>query len=370
MASKQSRAGVRNRVSIDPVDVARTTLERPVVAARVATRVAIVYDPYLAGRVLERVTGVAETPEGEPVTWTAIVKRTQGAGLQAGRRELAAYRHGIASAAGGPGLRAPKLLAWQNEASEVEVWLEEVGDAYNGQWPVSQFEVVARHIAAWDARAGDIPVPAGFDSEDAWAERHGQPHRLHEALAELETFSTSPAANEAGARLGDPGFARARALITSTPSRIERLATFPQSLLHHDLVRSNLFAVDDSSTVAIDWENVGRGPLGVDLAPLVIGSVRRGEAASEDIGEIESLVLAGYIAGLRDAGIDADREVIRAYGLAVGLRWHVVLGGIGASLDPTRAFRGSRLDEPQTESLRHLVAVSRHILDVADSVVD
>lgn len=357
-------------MKIDPAAVARAALERPVVTARVTTRVAIAYDPYLAGRVVERVTGGAEMPDGEPAGWTAIVKRTEGPGLQAGRRELAAYRHGIASAEGRPGLRAPRLLAWQDEASEVEVWLEEVRDAHNGQWPVSRFEVAARHIAVWDARAGNSPLPAGFDSEDAWAERHGQPHRLHEALAELDALADSPSSDEAAAQLADPGFRRTRALITSTPSRLERLATFPQTPLHHDLVRSNLFAVDDSSTVAIDWENVGRGPLGVDLAPLVIGSVRRGEAAGEDLREIESLVLAGYIAGLREAGLDADRAVRSAYRLAVGLRWHVVLGGIGASLDPTRAFRGSRLDEPQTESLRHLVAVSRYILDVADSVAD
>jgi hypothetical protein len=45
-------------------------------------------------------------------------------------------------------------------------------------------------------------------------------------------------------------------------------------------VRSNLFALSDTSTVGINWENVGRGPLGVDLVPLVLGSVRRGEAAA------------------------------------------------------------------------------------------
>jgi hypothetical protein len=341
-----------------------------VVTARVTARLAIAYDPYLAGRVVERVTGVAETMDRESVAWTAIVKRTEGAGLRAGRRELAAYRDGIASSAAVHGLRAPKLLAFDEDDDEVEIWLEAVRDEYNGVWPASQFAVAGRHIAAWDARAASLELPPGFDSEDAWAERHGQPHRVGEVLAELDVLAAAPSADEAGALLGDPGFARTRELIASTESRIERLATFPQTPLHHDLVRSNLFAVDDSSTVAIDWENVGRGPLGVDLAPLVVGSVRRGEASSDQIAEIESLVIAGYLEGLRDAGVHADREVDEAYRLAVGLRWHVVLGTIRACLDPSQALRGSRPDEPQTESLRHLVAVARHILDVADPPVD
>ncbi len=79
------------------------------------------------------------------------------------------------------------------------------------------------------------------------------------------------------AQLDDDGFERTQAMITSTDARVESLAEFPQSLLHHDLVRSNLFALKGAHTAAIDWENIGPGPLGVDLAPLVVGSVRRGE---------------------------------------------------------------------------------------------
>ena len=123
-------------------------------------------------------------------------------------------------------------------------------------------------------------------------------------------------------------------MISSTPDRIRRLRAFPSGLLHHDLVRSNLFAVPDGRTVAIDWEVIGPGPLGVDLAPLVGGSVRRGEASGDDLQELERAVLAAYICALATVGIREEAAVREAYRLALGLRWHVVLGTLTAFLDP------------------------------------
>lgn len=353
-------------MSVDLAAVAGRVLERDVVSASVTERAPVAYDPYVHGRVVERVAGVAELPNGEAEGWRAIVKQTRGAGLRAARRELAAYRHGVASAEAVAGLRAPRLLAWSDEPGHAEIWLEHVRDDHEGRWPVERFAVAARHIAYWDARAQAAGLPGDFDSEDAWAERHGQPHRVREALAEMQALASKPDAGELAGLLGDPGYARTRALIVDTQSRIAELAKSPQSPLHHDLVRSNLFAVGDTSTVAIDWENVGRGPLGVDLAPLVVGSVRRGEASSEHLPEIEERVLDAYVDGLRETGVHGDHDVRRAYAIAVGLRWHVVLGTIRSWLDPkSAAFRGSALDEPRTEALRHLVALSRHIVERA-----
>ncbi len=349
--------------------VAERALGRPVAAASVTGRAAVAYDPFLAGRVVERVQGTAELRDGRRVPWSAIIKRTEGPGLRAARRELAAYRDGVATPGPSTGLRAPALLAWDERPDQVELWLEEVTDEHDGRWPVARFGIAARHIGAWDADAGRIPLPPGFDAEDAWAERHGQPERLPEALARLDGLRRQPGARDVMERLHDPGFRRIEALIRSTPARISRLATFEQTPLHHDLVRSNLFALGEASTAAIDWENVGRGPLGVDLAPLVIGSVRRGEASIDDLPAIERAVLEGYVGALAAAGIARAAEVRSAYRLALGLRWHVVLGAIGSCLDPCSwGMRGSRRDEPRDEALRHLIGVARHILDAGEAL--
>ena len=356
---------------VDPQEVAGAALRRPASAARVIGRAPMAYDPFLAGRSVEHVEGTAEMAGGAVLRWTAIVKRTSGGGLRAARRELSAYRAGIASAQPDSGLRGPALLAWMDERDLVELWLEEVADDHGGAWPIERYGVAAHHIGSWNARTALVTLPADFDSEDRWAERHGQPDRVAEALDQLGELVDVPAAAGVEGLLGRGAFERVAALIASTPRRLELLALQPVTLLHHDLVRSNLFAIGDHQTVVIDWENVGRGPLGVDLAPLVIGSVRRGEASSDDIARLESVVLAGYTAGLRDAGVADVGQVGEAYRLAVGLRWHVVLGTISALVRPESAgFRGSRPAESRAEAMRHLVELSRHILDVGLASLD
>jgi hypothetical protein len=346
--------------------VAGAALGRDVRWAEITNRISIVYDPFLPGRSIERVTGSAGSARGATHSWTAIVKRTEGPGLRAARRELDAYRLGIADPSAPSALRAPRLLAWNETSELVELWLEVLIDEHAGRWSNERFGVAATHIATADVRARTLDVPDTFDSEDAWAERHGQPHRLDEAIQELDRVRGAADASNLAAAIDDPGFRRTESLIRTTPERIERLGELPTTLLHHDLVRSNLFALGPATTAAIDWENVGRGPYGVDLAPLVCGSVRRGEASADDLLELDRLVLDRYVAGLR--GIAPDADVRRAYGLAIGLRWHVVLGALGSWLDPRSwGMRGSRREEPRPEALRHLIALTRYILDTAEA---
>ena len=354
-------------MTVDVPRAAALAIGRSVASAEVTTRAEIAYDPFLAGRTVERVAGSARTVAGEEVPWSAVVKRTSGVDLRAARRELDAYRSGVAGAEPSTGLRAPKLLGWSDQDG-IELWLEEVRDAHGGRWPVVRYGRAAAHIAAWDARRASLDLPGTFDAEDAWAERHGQPERVDDVLAEIAGMAGEPAARAVMEQLEDPGFQRLAALVTGTPARIERLERFAVSPLHHDLVRSNLFALDEDTTVAIDWENVGRGPLGVDLVPLVLGSVRRGEAAADDLLAIEEAVLAGYVRGLGATGEPRESDVRAAYHEAIGLRWHVVLGTVRAALDPSMwGMRGSRRDEPREEALRHLFALSRHILAAGDA---
>jgi len=353
-------------VPIDVTAVAAAALREPVVRATVTGRTAIVYDPFVHGRSVDRLVGDAIVRSGSTLPWTAIVKGSKGPSLRAGLRELAAYRAGVAPSSAASGLRAPALLGSSRGEDDVEVWLEAIEDDHGGSWSIEQFERSAEDIGLWDADPGR-PDPADLDWEDAWAERHGQPELVDVAGSEARALASMNRAEELMSLLDDHEFARTQALIRSTGGRIQQLAGYAGTVLHHDLVRSNLFAVGPHTTVAIDWENIGHGPLGVDLAPLVVGSVRRGEASSDDLPALESAVLTGYLRGLRVAGLDREEDIRTCYRLAVGLRWHVVLGTIRTWLDPgAPAVRGSRPDEPRAEALRHLVAVARYILDLAD----
>jgi hypothetical protein len=353
---------------VDLAAVAAAALGRPVVAAEIVRREPLDYDPFVGGRSVERVTGravVGGATPAAPVSWAAIVKRTRGDDLAAARRELRAYQEGIARRTG-PGMAAPALLGAEDGEAGVALWLEEVRDEFGGVWPIERFAIAASDMASWDAAMRAVRADGPW-LEQAWAERHGQPNRIGEVLAMLSAIGARPEAAAAALAIGDPGLRRTASMISSTPERIRRLRAFPSSLLHHDLVRSNLFAVPNGRTVAIDWEVIGPGPLGVDLAPLVGGSVRRGEASADDMQELERVVLAAYISTLSTMGIREAAAVRAAYRLALGLRWHVVLGTLTAFLDrAVTGIRGSRPTEPRHEALRHMAILSRHLLDASE----
>jgi hypothetical protein len=73
-------------VPVDVVSVAAAALAQPVASAHVTTRTPVGYDPYLAGRDLEWLTGDAQIAGGVTRSWSAVVKRTTRAGMRAARR--------------------------------------------------------------------------------------------------------------------------------------------------------------------------------------------------------------------------------------------------------------------------------------------
>ena len=96
----------------------------------------------------------------------------------------------------------------------------------------------------------------------------------------------------------DPAALARRPHDQPTQARLrETLSALPQTICHHDASHANLFLTGDE-VVAIDWEGVGWGAAGADLATLVVGTMRRGDfdAAPPRLG----------------------------YAAAVGLRWPIV----------------------------------------------
>jgi hypothetical protein len=93
-----------------------------------------------------------------------------------------------------------------------------------------------------------------------------------------------------------------------------------------DIFRRNLFsrhtAAGNHQTVAIDWAFAGRGALGEELVPLVLGSVIFFEVGLDQAQTLEEIALESYLAGLRDAGWRGDpRQVRLGYAAAASLRY-------------------------------------------------
>jgi hypothetical protein len=82
-------------------------------------------------------------------------------------------------------------------------------------------------------------------------------------------------------------------------------------------------------TVAVDWEQVGPGPIGADAATLVFGTLRRCEFDAERAPELDRVVFDGYVDGLRDAGWTGPVDHVRlGFAAAVALRWGFLAGAL------------------------------------------
>ena len=80
-------------------------------------------------------------------------------------------------------------------------------------------------------------------------------------------------------------------------------------------------------TVAVDWEKIGPGPIGAEIATLTFGTLRRCEFDVARADEIDAAVFDGYVAGLREAGWHGAVEPVRlGYTAAIALRWRVLAG--------------------------------------------
>ncbi len=119
---------------------------------------------------------------------------------------------------------------------------------------------------------------------------------------------------------------------------LDALDRLPQTLCHRDLFRRNLFARrtvgGEDQSIAIDWAFAGRGAIGEELVPLILGSIGFFEVELDRAQTLEEVVLEGYLEGLHDAGWQGDpRQVRLGYAAAGSLRYR--FGEIGRFLAMT-----------------------------------
>jgi hypothetical protein len=119
--------------------------------------------------------------------------------------------------------------------------------------------------------------------------------------------------------------------------------------------------------VAIDWEDVGPGPVGAEAATLVFGTMRRGAVPAAQADDLAHTVLEGYAGGLRDAGWRGDPAAVRlGYAAAVALRWFVVPATLRLLADPAaRARAAGALRLSAGSLLEQRLLLVRFLLDRA-----
>lgn len=115
------------------------------------------------------------------------------------------------------------------------------------------------------------------------------------------------------------------------PEHLERalrlVANLPSTLVHSDLRADNLlFSPDMTQVTLVDWQGVGLGPPGFDLAYFLAQSL-----TVEDRRNHEDALLRSYRATLMDEGLNLSLDEVRAgyaesmhYGLAVACALPVI----------------------------------------------
>ncbi|MGO4594403.1 phosphotransferase [Leifsonia sp. 2TAF2] len=315
------------------------------------------YDAFFAHRELSRLHGEALV-DGERRPWSLIEKRTDGPHLAApylydnGVRELDAYRSGLFDDMPDH-THAPSVYGTLLEADgAITLWIEDV--QHEGSRPLDAQAILAA--------AGDLGSMNGHwfgrPSAEAWfftgwIDRHGQPEAVERGLATVRR--AHPAAV---ARFGDR-LADVERLILAQSRVRGVLESLPHTICHHDAVGANVFRIS-AATVLIDWESIGPGTVGADLASLLF-SPRRGDASVHVITSVFDDAVQAYIDGFRDQVPTVSPAQIRqGVDAAIALRWKLAVDVVAGleSGDPAR--RGSLPDEsPETarEELIELVGV-------------
>ncbi len=99
------------------------------------------------------------------------------------------------------------------------------------------------------------------------------------------------------------------------------------ALCHFDAFRRNLLSrqgPDKEELVAVDWAYAGRGAVGEELVPLVVGSLCFFEVVGIAPRDLDAACFAGYVAGLQEAGWVGDERLVRlGFTAAASLRYTV-----------------------------------------------
>lgn len=336
---------------------------RPLAANEVVRREGLDYDAFLAHREVHRLSGTTAGGGGER-RWSLIEKTTEGPATASrylrenAVREHAAYTGGLLGDLA-PRVRAPQLLGAHEAADgHLALWLEDVVDESPRPRDATSILAAAEDLGTLAGRhLGRVPdLPWLFT---VWIARHAQPEAVPASLRLLDRAGTRTT-DVLGHRIGE-----VRRLIAAQPRLRRALEALPSTLCHHDAVGANILHAG-GETVLLDWESVGPGPCGADLASLLFASVRRGDASAEVVLPLWDLAVDAYCEGVAQEHGRVDVPAIRStLDAAVCLRWKLAVDVIEALERRVPVRRGSAPEETAEQALEELRQLTGLLLGTA-----
>ena len=326
-----------------------------------------------------RFRGSGRTQEGT-LPWSLVLKvvhnakpapidRTDPASVRYWKREPLAYQSGFMTDLPG-NLMAPRCFdIVEPAADECWLWLEDVAEEKNATWSSDRYGLAARHLGQFNGEYGQYrPLPSGpwlgqnllrAQAKEVRPGIEQLPRSLHHPMVQ-RFFPTDVAKDILQLWADQEMFLHA----------IERL---PQTVCHRDAFRRNLFARQHPNgveqTVAIDWEDVARGPVGEDLVSLIVLSLVTFEIELTGSQAFEAYLFECYLEGLHDSGWRGDPQVVRLGYTAACLRYGLGVVGILLNLalaENRYADHQKRTGHSVEETADRWAAVLRFVLDRMD----
>jgi hypothetical protein len=326
---------------------------------------------------IHRLSGLARS-EGQVRAWSVVVKKI--AAPKSGsptadpahpdywQREALTFGSGLLDTLP-KGFAAPRCFEIAENDDGLCLWLEDIVEPSDLPWPIARFGLAARHLGRFNGQFLDgRTLP-----NDAWLNRNLLRTRADrnagfwsnlEAVRELPLF-----------RRGWPEDLAVHALrlFQERHGLLDLLERLPRTVRHGDADRRNLLARNRGSTsesIAIDWAYTGIGPVGEEVAPLVVSSVMWFKGvAPRDLSDLDAIAFDGYIEGLRDSGWHGDPRLVRlACTATMALRYGPLSGLVGlvTMAAEQRAQAEQMLGRTVEEFLDQYAEVQRFAFDRAD----
>jgi hypothetical protein len=289
------------------------------------------------------------------------------------QREMLAFQSGLLAGLPGP-IRAPACYGVTEREGGGWIWLEQIVEATAKHWSLADFERTATQLGRFAGAfltgkmVPDQPWLSApffrtvFEDGGWWAQ--------HMALDTPESIWQSPIVQ----RAFSPDLRRRVLAIWAKKERFfDALDRLPQVFCHHDSHRRNLMwrtaENGDPELIMLDWAFCGPGGVGMDIGDLVANSTYFFDSDPAQVGELERIIFAGYLAGLRHAGWAGDERLVRlGYTISAALRTGVTLPGWAAvMLDPAAGVNSIAMyGRSAEEVLAGWVALTEFLLDRAD----
>ncbi len=288
------------------------------------------------------------------------------------KREPLAYGAGLTEDLPG-GMIAPRCYGLSEQPDgTVWLWLEEIAAAPQARWTRERCGLAARTLGRFNgAYLSGRPVPLQPWLDRGWL-RSWLGIRCAGMIDEIRRADTwdHPLMRAA---VPQPFIDRVLRLWVDRDLFLDGLDQLPYTFCHRDAFRSNLLAcweVDRQEQVtAIDWAYAGLGPVGEEIAPLIVAAPA-GDGAELAPWNVESTVFDSYVLGLSEAGWRGEAASVR-FGFAASAALRYLFMSVAEMLSNVEdeaqcASIEQRRGQPIAQVMEQHAALVDFLLDLAD----